>query len=192
MGVATRDRALIPEYSRTSLEGLLADLSSDAPLPAGGSTNAVAGSVAAALVAKVARRSRGYRDDADRLAAEAEQQRDHLLSLVTVDAASYAEALEARRRGRDVEAATAAAAGPPAAIAERASTVAHLAAEMVETGNPAVRWDAMTALRLAVAVTEGATELALADDADGRNAERARTAVTSARGAADRASASAA
>lgn len=190
--MATRDGRLIPDYSHILLQDLLGDLSSDAPLPGGGSTNAVAASVAAALVAKVARRSRGYRQDAESLALEAEQQRDQLLSLVSVDAASYAEVLEARRTGRDVEAATAAAAGPPAAIAERASTVAHLAADLVENGNPAVRGDGMTALRLAVAATEAATELALADDHAGRNAERARTAVTSARGAADRVPASAA
>lgn len=185
--MATRDSRLIPEYGRTSLEGLLADLSSDAPLPAGGSTNAVAASVAAALVAKTARRSRDHRDDAEGAAAEADQQRDQLLSLVTVDAASYAEVLEARRTGRDVDAAMAAAAGPPAAIAERASTVARLAADIADSGNPAVRWDALAALRLAVAATEAAADLALADAATGRNAERARTAVTAARDAAERA-----
>jgi formiminotetrahydrofolate cyclodeaminase len=190
--MARRDGHLIPEYSHTTFQGLLGDLSSDAPVPSGGSAAAVAGSVAAALVAKVARRSRGHRDDADAVVAEAERQRDQLLGLVTVDAASVAEALEARRTGRDVEAATAAAAGPPAAIAERAAIVAHLAAGVAEAGNPALRQDALTALRLGVAITDAAGDLALTDDAEGRNAERARTAMTSAHGAAQRVSATAA
>lgn len=190
--MATRQAHVIPDYRHAPFEDLLGDLSSDAPLPGGGSAAAVAASAAAALAAKTARRSRRQRDDAARLAADADEARDRLVSLISVDAESYGQVLEARRRGRDVEAATVAAAGPPAAIAEQAATVAHVAAEIVEGGNPSVRGDAMAALRLAVTAAETAGDLALIDDPDGRGGERARTAMLSARSAAERAEAAAA
>lgn len=178
---------MIPEYRHASFEDLLADLSSEAPLPGGGSAAAVVGSVAASLVVKTARRCRGQRDDAQRLATEAEEARQRLVSLVTVDAATDAHAVEVRRSGGDVEAATIASAGPPAAVAEQAAGVAERAADLAETATPTLHQEAMTALRLALAATEAASALATADDPKGRHGERARDAVRRAQRAGDRA-----
>lgn len=190
--MATRHGNLIPDYRYVPFDHLLGDLSSDAPLPGGGSAAAVAASIAASLAGKTARRSQRYRDDALQLATHVDEARDRLVALISVDAESYGQALEARRLGRDAEVATAAAAAPPAAIAEQAATVAHVAAEVTERGNPHVRGDALVALRLAVAASVAAAELAVTDDPKGRSAERARTAVISAHDAAERVSATAA
>lgn len=181
-----REGYTVPEYRGMALDDLLADLASDAAVPGGGSATAVAASVAAAMTAKTARRSRNHLDDADRLAVEADQLAARVAPLVTVDAAMHAEALAARRRGRDAEAATAAAAGPPATVTETSAAVARLAAEIAARGQGEVRLDALAALRLAVAAAEAAGELAVADDPDGARVERVRAAVSAAREAAER------
>lgn len=190
--MATRQHRMIPEYRNTTVDGLLADLSSDAPLPGAGSAAAAVGSVAASLVAKTARRCQEGGGDSARLTTEAEEARERLVSLVTVDAASDADALEARRSGGDIEAAIVASAGPPAAIAEQAAVVAQLAADLVDTADPGLQEEAMTALRLAVAATESASMLARADDPEGRHGERARAAASSAQRACEQATAPAA
>lgn len=180
-----REGYTVPEYRGMALDDLLADLASDAAVPGGGSATAVAASVAAAMTAKTARRSRNHLDDADRLAVEADQLAARVAPLVTVDAAMQAEALAARRRGRDAEAATAAA-GPPATVTETSAAVARLAAEIAARGQADVRLDALAALRLAVAAAEEAGELAVADDSDGPRVDRVRAAVSAAREAAER------
>lgn len=190
--MATRQHRTIPEYRHASLESLLADLSGEAPLPGGGSAAATVGAMAASLVAKTARRCRDQDDDAARLVTEAEQARDRLTSLVTVDAASEADALETRRAGGDVDAAVVASAGPPAAVAEQAALAANLAADLLQRADSARSDEAMTALRLAVAAAEVASDLAVADDPGGRHGERARTGTSSAQRALDRALATAA
>lgn len=190
--MATRQHRVIPEYRHATVEDLLADLSSNAPLPGGGSAAAVVGSVAAALVAKTVRRCGSRCGDAARVTTEAEEARERLVSLVTVDAASDADALEARRSGGDIEAATVASAGPPAAVAEQAAAVAQLAADLAGTAGPDLHEEAMTALRLAVAATDSASMLAMANDPDGRHGERARAAASSARRASEQATATAA
>lgn len=191
MAMATRQHRTIPEYRHASLESLLADLSGETPLPGGGSAAATVGAMAASLVAKTARRCRDQ-DDAARLATEAEQARERLTSLVTVDAASEADALETRRAGGDVDAAVVASAGPPAAVAEQAAIAANLAVDLLERTDSARSDDAMTALRLAVAAAEVAGDLAVTDDPGGRHGERARTGRSSAQRALDRALAAAA
>lgn len=192
MGLATRQHRTIPEYRHAPFEDLLADLSGEAPLPGGGSAAAAVGALAASLVAKTARRCRPECDDVGRMASEADQARERLVSLVTVDAASHADALEARRAGGDVQAAVAAAAGPAAAIAEQAAIAANLAADVVDRAGPDLREEAMTGLRLAVAAAETASDRAVADDPTGRHGDRARAGVSAAHEALDRATAPAA
>lgn len=190
--MATRQHRMIPEYRHAPFDSLLADLSSEAPLPGSGSAAAAVGAVAASLVAKTARRCRDPRDDVHRMSTEADQARERLTSLVTVDAASDADALEARRAGGDVDAAVTASAGPPAAVAEQAAIAASLAADLIQRVDSDLHDEVMTALRLAVAAAEVASDLAVADDPGGRHGERARTGASSAQQALHRATAPAA
>lgn len=180
--MATRQAHLIPEYQAVSLGDLLADLASDAPLPAGGSAAAAAAALAAATLAKATRRSRGQLTDDDALLTAVERLREQLARLVTADAVSYADALEARRQGGEAAtAATAAAAGPPARVAAAGAEVARLAADVAERGRPEVRPDALTALRLAAAAALAAADIAIADDPVGPRVPPVQAAAVTAR-----------
>ncbi len=152
---------------------------------AGGSSSALTGAFAAALVSMVARSSRTSWDDAGGVVASAEALRTRLSSLAAADADAYARARDLLRRvGQDREHRGAAAApsvqelngeqrdlalaealeisaATPLAIAEAAVEVAELAAQAAESCGADERADAVVATVLAEAAASGAAGLVL-------------------------------
>lgn len=150
-----------------------AEVAAASPAPGGGSAAALAGSVAAALVAMVCRLS-GGRDDlattADELAKTldtAEELRSRLLELIDEDTAAFdavmiavrlPKAEEAQRVARvaALEQATLAAAAVPLETLTAAARTLALAGALVGRANPAAASDLGVAVELARAAAEGA------------------------------------
>jgi formiminotetrahydrofolate cyclodeaminase len=150
-----------------------AGVAAASPAPGGGSAAALAGSVAAALVAMVCRLS-GGRDDlattADELAKTldtAEELRSRLLELIDEDTAAFdavmiavrlPKAEEAQRVARvaALEQATLAAAAVPLETLTAAARTLALAGALVGRANPAAASDLGVAVELALAAAEGA------------------------------------
>jgi glutamate formiminotransferase/formiminotetrahydrofolate cyclodeaminase len=170
-----------------NLDGWIDELAGGSPVPGGGSAAALAGALAAALVAMVARLTMGRKAYADaearanEILAEAERLRGELRRLVDVDAAAYLRVSEAYKVPKDdparvaaVDAALLGAARTPADVAERAAHVLALAVEIGTIGNKNARSDAKVAAGLARAALDGAVEnvrvnvAALSDPALGR------------------------
>lgn len=141
------------------------------PVPGGGSAAALAGAMAASLVAMVAELTLGRTDaDPEELGSIRDAARAHmraLLDLAQADAAAYAGVVAARRLPRDtdaqrgvrseaVAAATAEAARIPLAAAARVADVAELTARIAPIGNPNAISDAGVAAHLAAAALKGA------------------------------------
>src|SRR5438034_6559509 len=154
-----------------SLDGWLEELAGGAPVPGGGSAAALAGALAAALVAMVARLTTGRKADAaqaERVAAvlaEADAVRAQLRRLVDDDAAAYARVSEAYRlpkgdpgRRRAVDQALVGAAQTPLQVARGAVRLLALAREIGAIGNQNARSDATVAAALAGAALAGAVE----------------------------------
>src|SRR5581483_2320746 len=169
-----------------ALDAWIAELAAGTPAPGGGSAAALAATLAAALVAMVARLTlgrRAYAAVAARVAeilADAEALRAELRRAVDDDAAAYGAVTAAVRRPKDdparaaaIDAALLGAARVPLQVAERAARVAALAREIAAIGNPNARADAVVAAALAEAALAGAAEnvrvnvAALADPAPG-------------------------
>jgi formiminotetrahydrofolate cyclodeaminase len=107
------------------------------------------------------------------IAARGRTLREQLLASAEADQECYAPVLAAVRLPRDdpdrrarLDAALAAAAQPPLAIAQAAAEVAALAAGLRGALRPAVRHDAVAAVTLADAATRSAAALAFANLAD--------------------------
>lgn len=154
-----------------SLDGWIADLAGGAPTPGGGSAAALAGTLAAALVAMVARLTIGKKayaaveSRAQEILADAEQLRATLRRLVDEDAAAYAGVSRAYKipkddpsRGRAIDDALLVAARTPADVAKRAERVWQLAKEIEQIGNKNAVSDARVAGMLATTAIDGATE----------------------------------
>ncbi|HLR84551.1 MAG TPA: cyclodeaminase/cyclohydrolase family protein [Nocardioidaceae bacterium] len=141
------------DYLDRPLRDLLSDIAGAEPVPAAGSTVAGTTALAAALTAKVARRSR--RADAAELAARADLLRTRVEAGVAADAAAYADVLSTPRDERDPEAA----AHWPRTVRETASELAGLARDLADNGNPNLRYDAEAAARLATVSSEIAESL---------------------------------
>ena len=154
-----------------SLDGWLEELAGGAPVPGGGSAAALAGALAAALVAMVARLTTGrkaYAAQQERVAAvlaEADALRAQLRRLVDDDAAAYARVSEAYRlpkgdpgRRRAVDQALVGAAQTPLQVARGAVRLLALAREIGAIGNQNARSDATVAAALAGAALAGAVE----------------------------------
>ena len=154
-----------------TLDGWLEELASSAPVPGGGSAAALAGAVAGALVAMVARLTVGRKAfaaaeaRAREILAEAEALRAQLRRLVDEDAAAYAKVSEAYKipkstagRSRTIDAALVGAAETPLAMARGAMRLITLASDIGEIGNPNARSDARVAESLARAALAGAIE----------------------------------
>src|SRR5438477_5277702 len=154
-----------------TLDGWLDDLAGGAPVPGGGSAAALAGALAAALVAMVARLTVGrkaYAAVQPRVAeilAEADALRAQLRRLVDDDAAAYAKVSAAYRLSKDdprraqaADEALVGAAQTPLAMARGAARLLALAQEIGTIGNRNARSDARVGEALARAALSGAVE----------------------------------
>ena len=163
--------AKIREAQGPTLDGWIDELAGGSPTPGGGSAAALAGALAAALVAMVARLTIGKKayaaveSRAREILVEAEQLRTELRGLVDEDAAAYAGVSRAYTipkddpaRSRAVDDALLAAARTPAEVAKHADRVLRLAKEIEEFGNRNAVSDARVAGLLARAAIDGARE----------------------------------
>lgn len=154
-----------------SLDGWIDELAGGAPTPGGGSAAALAGTLAAALVAMVARLTIGKKAYAEveprvrEILAEADTLRAELRRLVDEDAAVYAGVSRAYKIPKDdptrsaaVDDALLAAARTPAEVAKRARRVQELAGEIGTIGNKNAMSDARVAGLLAGTAIDGALE----------------------------------
>jgi glutamate formiminotransferase / formiminotetrahydrofolate cyclodeaminase len=153
------------------LDGWLDDLASGQPVPGGGSASAMAGALAASLIAMVARLTLSRRayaavhQRAGEILAEADEARIAQRALVDLDAAAYAAVRAAYvlakndpGRERTIDEALLAAARPPLATARGAARLVTLAREIAEIGNENARSDARVAEVLARAALAGSLE----------------------------------
>jgi len=154
-----------------SLDGWIDELAGAAPTPGGGSAAALAGTLAAALVAMVARLTIGKKAyagvdaQAREILAEAEQLRGELRRLVDEDAAAYAGVSQAYkipkadpRRAQAIDDALLAAARPPADVVKQGRRLLALAQTIEHIGNKNAVSDARVAGMLARTAIDGATE----------------------------------
>lgn len=160
------------ELTGLSLPGFGEALASSAATPGGGCASALSGSLAAGLVAMVARTTTGERfaEVAPRMeeaASEADGLRVELLGLVDEDAAAFETVMAAFRLPKETDAEKAArsaaiqeaykaAAEPPLRVCRDALRVLELAAHVAADGNPNAASDAGVAALLAAAALEGA------------------------------------
>jgi len=154
-----------------TLDGWLEELAGGTPAPGGGSAAALAGALAGALVAMVARLTVGRKPYAAvqprvaEILAEADALRAQLRRLVDDDAAAYAKVSAAYRlpkddprRTRAADEALIGAAQTPLAMARGAVRLLALAKEIGTIGNRNARSDALVAEALARAAVAGAVE----------------------------------
>lgn len=154
-----------------TLDAWIDELASGSPTPGGGSAAALAGTLAAALVAMVARLTIGKKAyaaveaRAREIVAEAEQLRAQLRRLVDEDAAAYEGVSRTNKIPKDdpsrssaVDDALLAAARTPAEVVKRARRVHQLATEIGTIGNRNALSDARVAGLLASTAIDGALE----------------------------------
>jgi glutamate formiminotransferase/formiminotetrahydrofolate cyclodeaminase len=154
-----------------TLDGWLDELAGGTPVPGGGSAAALAGALAGALVAMVARLTVGRKayasvqGRAGEILAEAEALRAQLRRLVDDDAAAYAKVGAAYRlpkddprRTRAADEALVGAAQTPLAMARGAARLVGLSKEIGTIGNRNAHSDALVAEALARAALAGAVE----------------------------------
>jgi len=154
-----------------SLNGWIDELASSSPTPGGGSAAALAGTLAAALVAMVARLTIGRKAyagvaaQASGILAEAEQLRAELRQLVDEDALAYEGVSRAYKipkndpgRVQSIDEALLAAARPPAEVVKRGRRLLALAQTIEQIGNKNAVSDARVAAMLAKTAIDGATE----------------------------------
>jgi methenyltetrahydrofolate cyclohydrolase len=177
---------------------LLARVTSDQPVPGGGSIAALVTALAAGLVETVARASDGW-SAARGLAAQAKALRARVEPLAQRDADAYEQALLALRlpemlepelRSDTIARSLSHAAEVPLAIVLIAADVAEAAAEAAECGNPLTCADASVAAALAEGAARGAAHLVainLTTTADDQRVMRAERAAQSAADASKRA-----
>jgi len=161
--------------SSLSLDEFLEKLASSAPTPGGGSASALAGSLAAALVAMVGRITLGKKDEKYRaiapemeeLTQRADELRAELLALADQDAEAFERVMAAYRlpksteeeraeRQRVLQEALKGATEAPYQIAEACSKVLELARRAAEKGVSTAISDAGTAAYLAEAALHSA------------------------------------
>jgi len=170
----TKIRAALPAVvpsAGPSLDGWIDQLAGGAPTPGGGSAAALAGTLAAALVAMVARLTVGRKAyaaveaQAREILAEAEELRGALRRLVDEDAAAYEGVSRAYKipkdeagRAQAIDDALLAAARPPADVVRRGRRLLALAQTIEQIGNQNAVSDARVAGMLARTAIDGATE----------------------------------
>ncbi len=154
-----------------SLDGWIDELAGGAPVPGGGSAAALAGTLAAALVAMVAQLTIGRKAyatveaRAQEILAEGDRLRGELRRLVDEDAAAYTKVSQAYKipkddpaRVRAIDQTLLGAGAVPLTVARLASAVVTLARELGQIGNKNARSDAKVAEGLARAALAGALE----------------------------------
>ena len=146
--------------SERSLARELAEaISSGEAVPGSGWVAAVSVALAAALVAKTAKRSEGW-SESPGARAQAIELRDRLLALAEQDSLAYETALTSlERRDSGLARSLAKAAEVPLVIAEAAADVALLAAEAAERADGSARADAAAAACLASGAAQAARRL---------------------------------
>ncbi len=160
-------------------------ISSGEAVPGSGWVAGVSAALAAALVAKTAKRSEGWSDAAG-ARAQAIELRDRLLALAAQDARAYERALTALdRRDSGLARALAKAAEVPLAISEAAADTALLAAEAAERADGSARADAAAAACLAAGAAQAARRLVEVNLATATDDERLGRAGRAAEAAAD-------
>jgi formiminotetrahydrofolate cyclodeaminase len=130
-------------YLDLSVDELLMELASPSPVPGSGFAAAVAIAMGAGIVTMAARLSPDWPEGRG-AAAQAETLRKRVMELANRNAEAYASALAAlkgkeekyRTRDETMGVALARAADVPLAIGDAATTVAALAAEVADRGNP--------------------------------------------------------
>lgn len=154
-------------------ENLLEELADGSPTPGGGSAAAHVGATAAALVAMVARLTMGKDKYAEveprmrEIAAASDELRGKLELAVPRDAAAFDSVMGALRmpkstekekqaRAEALQAALHNAAGVPLEVAEHATRIVELAAEVTEKGNANAVSDSAAAAEMAWAALRGA------------------------------------
>ena len=189
----------VESYLAQPVEALLDGIASETPAPGGGSVSALVVAMAAALVAMAARFSIGHWDEAEAVAARADELRRTTAPLAPGDSAAYEEVLTAMRlptnlepevRNKTIGNALARAAEIPLEIAGRAARVAKLAAQVAEQGNPNPRGNAVAGALLAAGAARASAnlvEINLGTTASDERVAIARARVAAAREAADRA-----
>jgi len=147
-------------------------LASKKPTPGGGCASALAGALAAGLVAMVARTTAGSKKFADRagqmtaIADEADRLRGEFLALVDEDARAFDQVMAAFRlpkeasdqqtaRTQAIQQAYQAAVEPPMKVCTRSVRVLELALQVAEHGNPSAASDAGVGALLAATALEG-------------------------------------
>jgi methenyltetrahydrofolate cyclohydrolase len=178
------------------LREFLDEIAAEGRTPGGGSAAALVTAIAAGLLAKVARGSGDSWPEAAGIAAQAECLRDRATPLAEAASKQYEAALRAReetgaepseRRDFALGQAYTKAAEPPLQIVRAASDVAQLAIAVAESGEPALRADAVVAALLAAAAAKAAAELVAvnltASASDPRVLEAAKLAEDAARAA---------
>ena len=155
-------------------------LSSDSPVPGGGSTAALCGALGAALTAMVAAlapRPGADPEAIETLGADAQSLKDRLLAAVDADSNAFDAVLAARRLPKDsdasraardaaIAAATRLAIDIPLGVIEAAARVAALAHAVLRMALPATRSDAGVAAACALTAAEGAYYNVLVNLAD--------------------------
>ena len=169
-----------------TLDEYLAGTAADQPVPGAASAAAVAVAVGAALVANVARRSRGHWEDAGGVVAQAEALRTRAMSLAETSADAYRTALSLLEphddEGGDTRdyalgSALSAVASLVLRLGEAAVDVAELGAFALELGDQRVRAEAVGAILLAEAGARSVSNIValnLAVTRDDARAVRAR------------------
>lgn len=160
--------AKIRDAEGPSLDGWLQDLASAQPVPGGGSASALAGALAAALVAMVCRLTVGKKAYATvekralQILETATQLERTMRRLVDQDAAAYRAVMAVYKLPKDdptraekIDEALLAAARTPLKGARELAVLVLLAGEIGETGNKNARSDAIVARALAQAAMTG-------------------------------------
>lgn len=172
------------DYLDLTLRTLLDSVAGKNSVPAAGSVIAVLGALAAGLAAKVAHRSTSRLPDAEKIAQRADELRMKFEPIITADAVGYAAALATRGDERD--AAMHSLSAELTLMAETAAEVAELASALVTDGNPNLRFDSESAVRIAVTVAEIGAKLIGANVGESELSRRAHTAAERARAASTR------
>jgi len=153
--------------TRKTLGQFLEELSSAKPTPGGGAVAALAGSLAAALVAMVAslttgKRGAGVESTMRKVRAEAQELRDRLAELIDQDVAAFNRVMAAYKlpqddpaaRRQEIEEALQGACEIPREVAERCLRVLELSKIVAEDGNKNAVSDAGATAALAAAGLE--------------------------------------